>query len=137
MGAVRLSQWAMRGFGDLEAVLMAQLWDRDEPATVREVLADLSTARPLAYTTVLTVMDNLHSKGFLARERVGRAHRYWPTRSRAEYAAELMGEALADSGDPSAALLRFVEQMPDDEVTRLRGLLRKLGAGDRPAKRRR
>jgi predicted transcriptional regulator len=121
----------MRGFGDLEAVVMNHLWNRDSPATVRAVLDDLQTARPLAYTTVLTVMDNLHSKGFLAREREGRAHRYWPTRSRAEYAAELMGEALAASGDASAALLRFVEQMPADEVSRLRYMLRDQGTGKR------
>ncbi|GAB3930253.1 BlaI/MecI/CopY family transcriptional regulator [Kribbella albertanoniae] len=114
----------MRGFGDLEAVVMNHLWTQDTPATVRTVLDHLQTTRPLAYTTVLTVMDNLHSKGFLARERDGRAHRYRPTRSRAEYAAELMGEALADSGDPVAALLQFVEQMPPNEVSQLRTLLR-------------
>jgi predicted transcriptional regulator len=90
-------------------------------------LDGIETARPLAYTTILTVMDNLHSKGFLAREREGRAYVYRPTRSRAEYAAELMGEALADSGDPTAALLRFVEQMPVGEVSRLRTMLRGKG----------
>jgi predicted transcriptional regulator len=121
----------MRGFGDLEAVVMDHLWSQDGPATVRTVLDGIETARPLAYTTVLTVMDNLHSKGFLAREREGRAHLYWPTRSRAEYAAELMGEALADSGDPTAALLRFVEQMPVGEISRLRTMLRGKGGSAR------
>lgn len=43
----------------------------------------------------MTVMDNLHRKGFVDREREGRARRHWPTRSRAEHAAELMGEALS------------------------------------------
>ncbi|MEI8410884.1 MULTISPECIES: BlaI/MecI/CopY family transcriptional regulator [unclassified Kribbella] len=124
----------MRGFGDLEAVVMDQLWSLDSPATVREVLDDTRTARPLAYTTVLTVMDNLHSKRFLARERAGRAYAYQPTRSRAEYAAELMGEALADSGDPKAALLRSVEQMPAGEASRLRTLLH--GQGTRGRSRR-
>jgi predicted transcriptional regulator len=123
----------MRGFGDLEAVVMDHLWNRDGPATVRIVLDNLQTPRPLAYTTVLTVMDNLHSKGFLAREREGRAHRYWPTRSRAEYAAELMGEALTDSGDPTAVLLRFVERMSSNEVSQLRSVLRDQGTGDQPA----
>jgi predicted transcriptional regulator len=125
----------MRGFGDLEAVVMQHLWGLDSPATVRSVLDELQTTRPLAYTTVLTVMDNLHSKGFLARERAGRAHVYWPTKSRAEYAAELMREALTDSGDANAALLSFVEQMPADEVARLRTLLR--GQGNRSGSKRR
>jgi predicted transcriptional regulator len=121
-------QSEMRGFGGLEAVVMQHLWGLDSPATVRSVLDELQATRPLAYTTVLTVMDNLHSKGFLDRERAGRAHVYWPTRSRAEYAAELMREALTDSGDANAALLRFVEQMPADEVARLRLLLRDQGS---------
>jgi predicted transcriptional regulator len=124
----------VRGFGELEAVVMDHLWSVDSHATVREVLEEIRTPRPLAYTTVLTVMDNLHSKGFLSRERAGRAYAYRPTRSRAEYAAELMGEALADSGDPTAALLRFVEQMPADEAARLRTLLR--GQGTRGGSRR-
>lgn len=121
----------MRGFGDLEAVVMDHMWRLESPATVRKVLDELPTARPLAYTTVLTVMDNLHSKGFLARERDGRAFLYWPTRTRAEHAAELMSEALADSGNPTDALMRFVEQMPAEEVTRLRSMLR---GGTRGAK---
>lgn len=121
----------MRGFGDLEAAVMDLLWAKGAPATVRVVLDELQTVRPLAYTTVMTVMDTLYRKGFLDRELDGRAHRYWPTRSRADYAAELMGEALSASGDSTAALLRFVEQMPADEMARLRSLLDDGGAQDR------
>jgi Penicillinase repressor len=50
----------MRQFGELEAVIMDRLWDRGKPALVREVLDDLRKDRPLAYTTVMTVMENLH-----------------------------------------------------------------------------
>jgi len=124
----------MRGFGDLEAAVMDRLWAMGVPATVRSVLDDLRAVRPLAYTTVMTVMDNLYRKGFLDRELDGRAHRYWPTRSRAEYSAELMGEALSASGDRTAALLRFVEQMPADEVDRLRTLLGEDAGGRRTRK---
>lgn len=113
----------MRAFGDLEAAVMERLWSWEAPATVREVLEDLTKQRPLAYTTVLTVMDNLHRKGFLLREREGRAYRYRPASDRAAYAAELMGEALADSGDRVGALLQFVEHIPPAEVTKLRAAL--------------
>src|SRR2546421_657928 len=54
---------------------MDRLWARGEPATVREVLADLRGDRELAYNTVLTVMDNLVKKVWVRRERDGRAHR--------------------------------------------------------------
>ena len=55
----------MRTMGELEAVVMQILWSAENPTTVREVLAKIDRHPPLAYTTVLTVMDNLHRKGFL------------------------------------------------------------------------
>lgn len=113
----------MRGLGELEAVVMQQLWDRDEHVTVRDVLDKLDRQPPLAYTTVLTVMDNLHRKGLLSRSRDGRAFRYWPTKPRAEFTADLMDELLRDSGDRSAALLRFVDRMTPREAEDLRQAL--------------
>jgi len=53
----------MRQLGELEAVIMDRLWEWGRPALVREVLDDLRKDRPLAYTTVMTVMENLHRKG--------------------------------------------------------------------------
>jgi predicted transcriptional regulator len=58
----------VHGFGELEATIMDRLWSRDAPATVRDVLNDLRRRREIAYTTVLTVMDNLYKKGWLRRE---------------------------------------------------------------------
>src|ERR1700687_3392757 len=52
----------MRQFGELEAVIMDRLWERGRPTLVREVLDDLREDRPLAYTTVMTVMENLCRK---------------------------------------------------------------------------
>ena len=101
----------MRQFGELEAVIMDRLWERDRPALVREVLDDLRGDRPLAYTTVMTVMENLHRKGWLRRHRDGRAWRYEPTGSRSGYTAALMSDALATSTDRRTALSHFVLQM--------------------------
>ena len=50
----------MRQLGELEAVIMDRLWTWGRPALVREVVDDLHRDRPLAYTTVMTVMENLH-----------------------------------------------------------------------------
>jgi hypothetical protein len=55
----------MRRFGELEAVIMDRLWQWGRPVLVREVVEDLRGERPLAYTTVMTVMENLHRKGWL------------------------------------------------------------------------
>ena len=53
----------MRRFGELEAVIMERLWEQRRPTLVREIVDDLRDDRPLAYTTVMTVMENLHRKG--------------------------------------------------------------------------
>lgn len=56
------------------------LWRSDAPLAVREVRERLDTSKPPAYTTVMTVLDDLHRKSWTDRERDGRA--YHPTRSR-------------------------------------------------------
>ncbi len=109
----------MRSFGDLESAVMDRLWSRAEPATVREVLGDLRRVRELAYTTVMTVMGNLHRKGWLTRQCDGRAYRYRPAWTREEYSARLMRHALDGSGDNARTLLRFVEQMSPAEAEAL------------------
>ncbi|WP_199432968.1 BlaI/MecI/CopY family transcriptional regulator [Qaidamihabitans albus] len=115
----------MRGFGELEAVVMDRVWDSPETITVREVFEALKTTRDIAYTTVMSTMDNLHRKGWLARERKGKAFLYWPTLTREEYSARLMRDALDTGGDPGVVLTRFLEQMTDDESHRLRGVFQR------------
>lgn len=117
----------MRGFGELESKIMDLLWVREDPATVREILEELRPGRQFAYTTVMTVMDNLHTKGWLQRELDGRAYRYRPTQSRDHYVAELMRDALSASTDHDATLVRFTEKLNEDQSIALRKALRKIG----------
>ena len=118
----------VRGFGELEAVIMDRVWDRDPgtSTTVREVFDQLTAERDIAYTTVMSTMDNLHSKGWLARERDGKAYRYWATLSREQHSARLMREALDGGGRSDLVLSHFVEQIGPDESARLRDALRRL-----------
>lgn len=60
---------------------MEVVWRR-ERVSVRDVRAEL--ARPAAYTTVMTTLDRLYKKGFVERERQGRAFVYRATHSRAQ-----------------------------------------------------
>jgi len=115
----------MHGLGDLEAVVMDVLWRRAQPATVRQVHERLNAARPLAYTTVMTVMDNLHRKGILRRTKDGRAWLYEPTASRGEYTAQVMHDVLQSAHDPTAAMTHFVAAMTEEESQTLRALLRR------------
>ena len=116
----------MRGLGDLEAVIMDRVWEYGEPVTVRELFDELSAERAIAYTTVMSTMDNLHRKGWLDRVREGKAYRYTATASREEYSARLMREALADGGDAEVVLSHFVAQIGSGESEALRSVLRKL-----------
>ncbi len=113
----------MPGLGELESRVMAALWDADGPRTVREVRASLSGERALAYTTVMTVLDNLHGKGWVRRERVGRAWAYRPARSREEAGAEMLREVLDALGDPRGVLMHFAREMDDHESEFLRRAL--------------
>jgi len=113
----------VRRFGELEAVIMDRLWERGRPMLVREMVDVLHDERAPAYTTVMTVMENLNRKGWLRRERDGRAWRYEPTGSRSGYTAALMNDALATSADHRTALAHFALQMSPHDAALLRQAL--------------
>lgn len=116
----------VRGFGELEATVMDKLWTRAEVSTVRDIFDDLAANRPIAYTTVLSTMDNLHRKGWLARERVGKAYHYRPALTREEHSAKLMREAFESGGDTDLVLTHFLNQMGDLESEQVQAALRRI-----------
>ncbi len=61
-------------FTDREAEVMEVLWERG-PSLVAEVRAALKDE--FAYTTVLTVLRMLESKGYVSHGQEGRGHRYF------------------------------------------------------------
>jgi predicted transcriptional regulator len=116
----------MPRLGKLEAAVMNVLWAADGRLTVREVLEQLPSQRNLAYTTVMTVLTNLHRKEMVDREAAGRAYIYRPTLSREEVAAASLREVLAASEDPGKVLLHFAQTASDEESSVLRdGLARR------------
>lgn len=70
--------------GPLEAEVMWLVWQQGQ-ATVKQIHRLLSRRRELAYTTVMTTMARLATKGFLRRIRQGMAYLYRPTMTRAEF----------------------------------------------------
>ena len=107
---------------------MDRLWNRDPDSdtAVREIFDEISVERKIAYTTVMSTMDNLHGKGWLSRVRDGKAYRYRPTLTREEHTARLMREALSGGGRSDAVLSYFVAQMDEAESADLRAALRRL-----------
>ncbi|MER5873238.1 BlaI/MecI/CopY family transcriptional regulator [Streptomyces sp. NPDC002044] len=113
-----------RPLGDLEDAVMTRVWQWNRPVTVREVLEDLQQERSIAYTTVMTVMDNLHQKGWVRREAEGRAYRYTAVSTRPAYSAALMNEAWSTSDNPAAALVAFFGMMSAEQREALRDAVR-------------
>lgn len=111
------------GLGDLEAAVMNVLWRADSPFSVREVQDRLAPDRRLAYTTVMTVLTNLHSKGWVQREMHERAYQYVPTETAASSTARVLREVLDASGSTDAALLEFVRTMTAEETAVLSAAL--------------
>jgi predicted transcriptional regulator len=119
----------MFGLGDLEGTVMEVLWHTDHAVRVRDVLEQLDPGRPLAYTTVMTVLDNLHRKGWVRRNMHGRAYRYQPALSREDATVRALRDVLNASGDPEAALLLFARTASDQEADLLRTALAEKGRG--------
>jgi predicted transcriptional regulator len=114
----------VKPLGELEDAVMSRIWKWNRPVTVREVLEDLQKERSLAYTTVMTVLDNLQRKGWVRRHAEGRAYRYEAVSSRAAYAAALMNDAWSRSDNPTAALVAFFGMMNEDQRRMVRDALR-------------
>lgn len=114
---------ALRQFGELEAQVMDRVWRHNRPVLVRDILYDVNANRELAYTTVLTVMERLCRKGWLRRQRRGRAHAYEAVASREHYTAQLMCEALATSSNRTVSFVHFLEQLSTEENQALRTAL--------------
>ncbi len=109
--------------GELEHAIMDVLWSDGSSSglTVREVL-DRLTGRDLAYTTVMTVLSRLETKGVTTRTRDGRAWRYRAAESRETMTARAMASPL-DALDPQerqTAILHFLSDASPEDLAAVR-----------------
>jgi predicted transcriptional regulator len=108
---------AGRVLGELETAVMEVLW-RAPGQTVNEVEEHLRERRGSAHTTVLTTLDRMHRKGYLLREKHGKAFVYTPRYTREEFergvAQEVLGALLGQFTEP--ALSAFVDLVGEDSV---------------------
>jgi predicted transcriptional regulator len=107
-----------------ELAIMKVIWRRDS-ATVRDVYEALRDTRRIAYTTVMTMMNILESKGYLEKDKQDRAYHYRPVRPERTVIAAMVQEFVARvfDGAPKPLLLHLVEDGHLDEDER-RELLR-------------
>ena len=117
---------ALRGFnpngrgaghvlGDLESAVIETLW-AESGLTVVQVEERLRRGREIAHTTVLTTLDRMHRKGYLTREKQGKAFVYAPHFTREEFeramAQEILGALIGNFAEP--ALSTFVDLVAED-----------------------
>ena len=80
---------------------MKVIWDLDK-ATVRDVYETLRKQRQIAYTTVLTMMKILETKGYLKKTQVERAFVYRPSRPRQQVVGAMVREFVERVFDGAA-----------------------------------
>ena len=114
---------ARLGSGELEAAVMDVLWNRGGWLTPGEVHEVLSVDGTPVYTSVMTILVRLWTKGRLERWRDGRAFVDRPLQTREEYVAAKMRAELLRARDRRATLNCFVKTMSPADRTQLRRIL--------------
>ena len=112
--------------GSLELQVMEFMWQTGE-ATVQQVVQTINRRRPIAYTTVMTVMGHLVDKSLLSRTMEGKRYRYLVARSRDEFLHETsrskVQSLVNDFGD--LAIAQFLGEIDNVEGSRLEELRRR------------
>jgi predicted transcriptional regulator len=110
---------------DAELEIMQVVWDLGG-GTVRQVHERLNQNRPLAYTTVMTMMGILEDKGHLTRTKQGRAYHYDPVRPKSQVISHMVddfvGKVFAGSARPLVLSLvkdRKLSKKDLEEIARL------------------
>ena len=104
---------------------MHVVWEIDG-GTVRQVHEILNQQRPLAYTTVMTMMNILEEKGHLTRCKEGRAYRYQPVRPKSQVISGMVDDFVGRVFEGSAAPLvvslvkeKKISKKDLDEIARM------------------
>jgi predicted transcriptional regulator len=110
-----------------ELAIMQIVWER--PAvTVRDVYEELLKRRKIAYTTVMTMMGILETKGYLKRNRDAKAYVYRPTSGKSKVLGSMVSDFVNRVFDGSAKplLVHLVENehLSQEELDEIAGLLK-------------
>ncbi len=114
--------------GELEAEIMEYMWAIEE-ARVQHVFRLINQKRPLAYTTIMTVMGHLTEKGLLSRTSQGNRYVYRVVKSKNEFlrdaSKKMVRNILSDFGDLAiAGFLGEISKTRPEKLNDLKSLLR-------------
>lgn len=80
----------IEGIGRLEADILSIIWKKSSKITVRDIYEELRADRKIAYTTVMTVLNNLTQKNILKQDKQNTAYVYIPLVSNVDLAKKLV-----------------------------------------------
>ncbi len=122
---------ALGGLGETEVEVVQLVWEMGE-ATVADVHARIGESRPLAYTTVLTVLRNLTAKGLLQSDRRDRRDHFSAARSPQTVRGSILSGLMSKLFDGSPTLLVQTlarqERLSESERDAIRRLLDQMDA---------
>ncbi len=114
------------GLGELELAVLKVVWDQPG-STVQEVARFMAEQRDCARTTILTVMQRLHAKGFLRRRKVRGIHRYTANQERTHVLSGLISRfvdnVLDGSAAPLVAYLANAKDLTPEQAAQLQRLV--------------
>lgn len=105
--------------GELEQAVLRLLRAHGAPISARDLQGQFTDPVP-AYTTIMTVLSRLESKGDVVRSGDSpRKVRFAPAETEEESASRSMRNALDSAGDRRAALLAFAGNLDPEDVALL------------------
>ena len=114
---------------DAELEIMHVVWELDG-GTVRQVHERLNQQRPLAYTTVMTMMNILEEKGHLTRTKTGRAYRYEPVRPKSQVISgmvdDFVGKVFEGSARPLVLSLVKDRKLSEKDLEEIARMIREV-----------
>ncbi len=111
---------------DAELKIMTAVWEQKR-ATVGDILAAQSRGKRPAYNTILTIMRILEQKGYLSREKEGRAHVYTPRVSRKQARSRAIRDMTRGffGGSSEELMLGIIEneKLSTADIERLKAMI--------------
>lgn len=110
---------------DLELQILSILWE-NSPLTVKAILAKMPDGKKRAYTTILSTVQKMEQKGFLAHESQGKTHLFYPLLSQKKTLGDLMKEMVKHvfGGKVTNVMQTLLsEEVSAEEINELKQLL--------------
>jgi len=123
-----------KGLGELELEVLKAIWQRPG-CTVQEVAEVFGKARGHARTTILTVMQRLHRKGYLTRQKTSGVFRYTAVEGREKVLSRLIGQfvntVLDGTPAPFLSFLADGSGLTSKQIKQLREIAESLERNDK------